>query len=514
MQSPPNPQPQGLSTPPHSEEHPTEQNQIVSQEDTNRRSRKNLVIILVILFLLLFSFICSCMLVFVYLTSQNTISAPLYSTCLNAPNSLGCENCIAEGRKYPANVCNSCEDLYGQKSSGKALNQEDTDFFDSNCSEQVEIDVTRFPPSTDTNSTTGYEITYLENNKLNFYDSRTKSVENTVEIPSFCIDNPNKSYIDNPSKTHYAYDCTNDIQVYDKNGLVYKIDKNFLKQNPSSYFDAYLSKSGNILAIIPEDYSEVIIYDNRIQDFRNKVFTIEEQKLFTLNVYGEQPTPVGIESIGHEDKYIYLTHGYGDDFTLFANFVLDIDTQEIRTIDTSYFGNWEAFFTNDGYIYAPSSGTPIINKYSYETRSLIESINIGTTVYAESRQTGDYGFSLRTSKDGRYLYIYSSDPACDYALVEDTGQDTWQELCPNPDERNKFVVYDVQIKKIITTIPQSQLQDYYFLPGRDSSHLLQKVISQDGNRSFTGAIREYDIQTGNFTEIFNPEGEILKIEVI
>lgn len=64
--------------------------------------------------------------------SQSTVSTDLYQTCLSAPNTKGCEDC----KNYGSNgdICNECEQLYGDYSKGLSFDSQDQQYFGENCS--------------------------------------------------------------------------------------------------------------------------------------------------------------------------------------------------------------------------------------------------------------------------------------------------------------------------------------------------------------------------------------------
>lgn len=106
----------------------------------NKRHSSRLIILIVIMLIVLF-FCCLVSLFFILWYAPDLINHPsinrdLYQVCLSAPNSSGCESCKAEGREYPLNICNQCEDLYVKIEKGTNLTSEETITFTSKCQEQ------------------------------------------------------------------------------------------------------------------------------------------------------------------------------------------------------------------------------------------------------------------------------------------------------------------------------------------------------------------------------------------
>lgn len=106
-------------------------------------SSNKLIIVITIIIFLLISCSIGVVLIFIFLVSPTNISSDLYQTCLNSPNSKGCEDCRINGDQ--GNICNRCENLNQLVVKNEPFSGNDEVYFKEYCSDPV-TDIESYDP--------------------------------------------------------------------------------------------------------------------------------------------------------------------------------------------------------------------------------------------------------------------------------------------------------------------------------------------------------------------------------
>ncbi len=350
----------------------------------------------------------------------------------------------------------------------------------------------------------GYEIIYLEETSLKTFNTLTQQTQTIADIPEECT-NTYKTYLQDYSDSHFVLDCGGTIQVYSALGKQYEIEKSDFSASESDSLDLVLSNDGNLLAgTKTTDSSFIRIYNHSAQSWT---------ELLTEQYLDDDVTGgIFIGAFSSDNNLFYFGVGFGEGpyHHRYTYDLITTKTFDKKIVEESY------FLGLDGNLYAFQANS--IVKYDFTLENLLDTYAIGTSLYTDTRQTGDASYSIEVSENGQFLYIKSTDPACGYALIEDELQSYWQGLCPNPDERNKFIVYDTHARAITAQILQSESRSYDFVPGKDPSHLIQysygNKLEGQFERSYKNAVSEYSVVDKIKTEIFKTQGEIVNFRII
>lgn len=347
----------------------------------------------------------------------------------------------------------------------------------------------------------GYEIFYQESSSLKTHNTLTDQTVSVAELSSDCLPYKSSVFTTTHSTTHKIFYCTDTIKIYSNKGELREIPMSKLLYDQENQ-SIILSDDGKFIASTASGSSHSVQIYNTVTSQIDPI---------PLNNIEPGPTTAVDGEFSVDNKLFYIKIVSHEGFE-YERYVYNISEKRLSDSKDVLQG---FYLGRDGYRYTiGDSGSTKVEKYDFTLENLVDTYEIGVPIFAEMMQMGDFDFNLEVSKDGKFMYIKSSNPACGYVLNNDESVEVWKDHCPNPDEGNKFIVYDTEARTVRAQIPQSEFRNYAFSEGRTPNHLIQMGYDTSTERSRAVTIQEYSNLDKTMSNIFTTTGDIFLVNVL